>query len=380
MRLWWEASLPSLIGHVFPRRQREWSFGRRQCIFVSCNITLSISVLLAGDVAIQRRVRETASRFRSHGVTVEIDRSYKPEVHVSGPGVWFFCSEEEAEGLLALAEMASFEWDVTVEEALLYVLDITRRRGGWASLKNVSVHLGQFGETFARQWLSSRGYEVRHALTLAVDLESVEGSYQLNKDEFLSEEQYRSRRMQSLADRIPVVEKKILSVETSMSASRHRRWVEKQRAHLDQLKRALNDLRAGKKLEDIDDPERGWGPSSLPWSIYRKNLHMKREEARTFLGPKSEDSLEYMRAKGELADFLAKRGGQYYIVEVKTNTSELTTGKEGWRMRLDSHTNKAEEVYRTSQKEGLHKAKEFGFNPMLVRVRLEADCREEPLT
>jgi hypothetical protein len=90
--------------------------------------------------------------------------------------------------------------------------------------------------------------------------------------------------------------------------------------------------------------------------------------ANDFLASKKEDFLKMLKALDRIKsgsehsrrrfDFISKKNGKFYVVEVKTNTARVST---------------------LQQKE-LEKSGEFGFNPLLVKTKVRIAARMKDVT
>lgn len=224
--------------------------------------------------------------------------------------------------------------------------------------------IGRFGEYFAAIWLNKNGYEIRgySGLQLALRFENEVGG-----EPPLPEEEFRRRRIESLTGRIPHLDHDIRLVEISKEAARHRRWISNHKEKLARMRKALEDLKSGKPLSNIEDPEaRRTGVA--PWRIYG-DQDLEAAEAQRFLGSKTDDFLKYdeecfsfSREEGRTngttyPDIVAIKGGDYFLVEVKANDASLAP----------------------LQRKALEIGKKYGFKPKVLRVKFEAKCEEEAI-
>lgn len=242
------------------------------------------------------------------------------------------------------------------------------------------VVVGQLGEHYARRWLERQGYQVEGFLYLQLAFSE---RYPEWVEPPLPEEERRRRWIDSLNTRIDTLERNIEETEESPDAAHYQLWLSRQKQDLKQMQEALNDLKLGKPLNKIHEPrQRDLFYASGTGQWVKGLYQLKRKQAVAFLGSRLRDFLRYSKecdrlsseayyqnapknvprtrpasSKAIRSDMVAKRNGDYYLVEVKANQSDLTS----------------------LQRRALKAARKFGFTPKIVRVKILADCSEETL-
>lgn len=223
--------------------------------------------------------------------------------------------------------------------------------------------IGKFGEYFAAKWLEEKEYEIKGYSDLRLALDP---GLRDDLPPPLPEEEYRRRRIESLAGRIPHLEANIREIEKSPEAHRHKRWITNHKQKAELMKKALEDLRAGKPISEITDPE-GERTYRDPYRVYQEQ-EVEEVEAKQFLVGKTKDFQKYDEEcealsreerspeAAVLPDIVAKKGREYLFVEVKANDATQTE----------------------LQRKAFLLASKYGFKTMLLRVKIEAHCAEEP--
>ncbi len=227
--------------------------------------------------------------------------------------------------------------------------------------------IGRFGEYFASQWLKRDGYEVRRFWDFYLKLKY--GSDKADKmEEPIPPDELRRRRIESLEARIPLLEGRLTwAADQANPRQKVKNWIAFESEHLNLMKKALADLKAGKPVVEVSEfPEES--PSPLrnyrePWLLYEEVA--TDAEARAFLGPMLEPFLKYLDecenlSKAELGgtmlpDIVAKKDGAVWVVEVKANDAKLAP----------------------LQRKALDLAAKHRFTTKVIRVRFDAHCSEE---
>ncbi len=222
-----------------------------------------------------------------------------------------------------------------------------------------AILIGQLGEQFASKWLKEQGYEIRGFWDLRIKLDQ-------EKMEPISKDELRNRWIPSLDARILSLEERLPELERIPNPTKKvKEFIEQERPHLTMMKRALEDLKSGKPIEQINEYPDGYRGPRHAWPTERYTD----PEIHDFLGDHLHPFLEFTDECNVLSrerlggtmfpDYVAKRGNAFYLVEVKANEAELAP----------------------LQRRALELAAKHGFKTKLVRVnlKLEAHCKEEPI-
>jgi hypothetical protein len=230
--------------------------------------------------------------------------------------------------------------------------------------------IGRLGEYFASKWLKNQGFEVRRFEDLYLKLKFPQLS-KSNVEEPIPEPERRRRLEQSYETRIPILEARLTEAENNPNASQKvKNWVKQERPHLEYMKKARDDLKAGRPLESITE----YPPEYLavlkryhaePWRVYEEISD--KDEAQEFLGGRLDDFMKYTDeceriSRAELGgsmnpDIVAKKAESFYLVEVKANTGSLAP----------------------LQRRALELAGAYGFETKVIRVKIEPSCEEEAI-
>ena len=221
-------------------------------------------------------------------------------------------------------------------------------------------HIGALGEHFASNWLKKQGYEIRGFWDLRIKLDK-ENKKPISKDEL------RIRWTQSLDARILSLEVQLPQLEKIHNPTKTvKDFIEQERPHLTMMKQALEDLKNGRPIEEINEyPDSYSGPRTR--GLPTPTEGHTDPETHAFLGNQLHPFLEFMDECSALSrehlggtmypDYVGKKENEFYLIEVKTNEAELAP----------------------LQRRALELAGKHGFKPKLIRVRVkvEASCEEE---
>lgn len=220
--------------------------------------------------------------------------------------------------------------------------------------------IGRLGEHFGSEWLKGQGYESRNFWNLRLKLD-------LEKREPISKDELRNRWIPSLDARILSLEERLPEAEKIPNPSmKIKDWIEQERPHLRMMKQALEDLKSGKPIDEINEYPEGYQGPRHEWPTERYTD----PDTHDFLGKQLHHFLEYIDECNAVSrehlggtmfpDFVAKKESDFYLVEVKANEAELAP----------------------LQRRGLELAGKHGFKTKVIRVRLkvEAHCEEESIS
>ena len=181
----------------------------------------------------------------------------------------------------------------------------------------------------------------------------------------IPDEEIRRRMIQSYSARLPHEENSFSTVKNSADPSKHSKWLANQEKKIEEMKRAVAELQAGRPLAEVHDPD-ALSETRSVYRVYQED-ELQESEARSFLGDKVEPLLSLANecerssqpeslVKGTMfPDVVAKKDGRYLLIEIKTNDAELS--------RLQRYVLKI--------------APKYGFEIKVLRVSLHPSISED---